>query len=91
MPYKFNIFTNKFDIVNTATSTTNFADNEIPTGSGTTFTLAHTPNPSTSLSLYRGGALQEQGGGNDYTISGNTITLAVALVSGEILLANYRY
>lgn len=61
---------------------------EVPTGSGTTFTLAHTPIAGT-LRLYRGGARQESG--SDYTLAGNTITLANALSSGEVLLADYDY
>jgi len=62
---------------------------EIPTGSGTTFTLAHTP--ASTISLYRGGARQRAGVGNDYTLSGATITLAVALETGELLECDYNY
>ncbi len=68
----------------------NFADNEVPTGSGSSFTLANTPVLG-SLHLYRGGAHQQPGMGNDYLISGDTITLNFALASGEVLLADYRY
>lgn len=63
---------------------------EVPTGSGTTFTLAHTPLSGT-LQLFRGGARQQAGAGKDYTISGVTITLATSLASSEVLLADYEY
>ena len=61
---------------------------EIPSGSGTTFTLAHTPTANT-LRLFRGGARQQLTG--DYTLVGDQITLSVALQNGEILLADYQY
>lgn len=63
---------------------------EIPAGSGTSFTLAHVPVAGT-VRLYRGGARQQVGIGKDYTISGTNITLAVALVVGEILIADYTF
>jgi hypothetical protein len=56
---------------------------------GTTLTLANTPVAG-SVKLYRGGARQQAGIGKDYTISGATITLLTAAVSGEVLLADYR-
>lgn len=58
--------------------------------SGTSGTLANTPT-SGSLALYRGGTRQQEGIGNDYTISGAVITLAVAASAGEIFLADYSY
>ncbi len=71
----------------------NFVDKEIPSGaingSNTTFTLANTP-VSGSEHLYLNGVLQESGAGNDYTISGVTITMATAPLSGEKLRASYR-
>lgn len=65
---------------------------ETPTDSGDhlNFTLAHTPIAG-SLKLYRGGARQQLGVGKDYTLSGGTITLVVALATVEILLADYAY
>lgn len=63
---------------------------ETPTGSGTSFLLAHTPQSGT-LRLYRGGARQQAGMGNDYTLTGATITLAVTPEPAEILLADYSY
>lgn len=55
-----------------------------------TLVLAHTPIAGT-VRLYRGGARQNLGAGNDYTISGATITLIIAAVSGETIVADYAY
>lgn len=75
----------------------NFADAEIPTGTinGTnpTFTLAHADTSTgTSLVLTRNGVVQ-QTGGNDYTLSGSTITFTTSSIpqTGDILQAWYRY
>jgi hypothetical protein len=77
----------------TGLSSSNFVDKEIPSGSingsNTTFTLANTPVAG-SEHLYLNGVLQESGGGNDYTISGATITMTTAPLSGEKLRASYR-
>lgn len=71
-----------------------FADGETPggviDGTNVTFTLANAPNPPLSLILSRGGMVQQQGVGDDYTLSGNTITFVVAPSSGP-LIAWYRY
>ncbi len=61
---------------------------EIPTGSGTVFTLAHTPIAGT-LRVYRGGARQRLG--DDYTIATNNLTLSISLAVGEILVVDYNY
>lgn len=97
MGYKFNVFTGTFDIVGSGGggTTPNFSDNETPAGSvdgiNTVFVLAHAPNPAISLMLEFQGQLQYQGIGLDYTLVGNTITMAIAPVSGSILRAWYRY
>jgi hypothetical protein len=71
-----------------------FVDKATPTGaingSNTSFSLAQTPTAG-SEHLYRNGLLQESGGGNDYTISGATITMLSAPVTGDRLLVSYRY
>lgn len=71
----------------------NFVDKEIPTGSingsNTAFTLANTP-VSGSEHVYLNGVLQESGAGNDYTISGNSITFTTAPLTGEKLRVSYR-
>src|SRR4029077_21225026 len=60
---------------------TGFVDRETPTGSvngsNVTFTLANTPIAG-SEHVYLNGLLQEPGAGNDYTISGATITYLTA-------------
>lgn len=61
---------------------TDFVWNETPAGtingSNATFTLANTPaNSSTALLLMLNGDVLDAGAGNDYTISGLTITMLV--------------
>lgn len=67
-------------------------DNETLThaGSGTSLTLAGTPSPAASLKLFRNGVFLRQGVGKDYTISGATITLTIAIVADEWFVAFYR-
>jgi len=71
----------------------NFVDKEIPSGSingsNTAFTLANTPVAG-SEHVYLNGVLQESGAGNDYTISGASITMLTAPLTGEKLRASYR-
>jgi hypothetical protein len=70
----------------------NFVFNEAPTGSingsNTTFTLANTPTSST-ISLYQNGIRLKPGAGNDYTVSGATITMITAPMTGDYLSADY--
>ncbi len=69
-----------------------FVFNETPSGSvngsNTSFSLANTPVAGT-VSVYRNGQLQLSGAGNDYTISGATITYEYAPVTGEIIRVSY--
>jgi hypothetical protein len=58
-------------------------------GANTTYTLANTPISNTEM-LYVNGLLQEPGAGNDYTISGATITMLSAPITGDRLRANYQ-
>ena len=66
---------------------------ETPTGtingSNKVFTLANTPTTD-SLQLYLNGAFQT-GGGEDYTIAGDTITFINAPLTGSVLKAFYNY
>lgn len=68
--------------------------NETPSGAingaNVTFTLAHAPVAGT-LRLYQNGLRLAEGVGNDYTLSGATITMAIAPVTGDRLLADYVY
>jgi hypothetical protein len=67
---------------------------ETPTGSvngvNTTFTLANTPIAGTE-EVFLNGILQEPGAGNDYTISGATITYLSAPLTGDRLRVNYIF
>jgi len=80
-----------------ATTPPNFSDEEVPAGTpnGTlaSFTLAHTPNPSTSLKVYHNGLRMQQGTSADYTLSGNTITFLAGAIpeTGAVLVADYRF
>jgi len=68
-------------------------DGETPSGamngSNVTFTLAHTPSPGSSLQLFLNGLRLSAGAGNDYTLSGATITMANAPAEGGALIADY--
>ncbi|HYL76351.1 MAG TPA: hypothetical protein VEU96_19220 [Bryobacteraceae bacterium] len=70
-----------------------FVDNEVPggavNGANTIFTLANTPNPPSSVALYRNGLLLRQS--VDYTLSANSVTIQAGTPqSGDMLLASYR-
>jgi hypothetical protein len=71
----------------------NFANNEIVSGSGTNWTLAHSPSPTASLMLFW--SLPGFGGilllpPTDYTLEGNAVTTTHSLRAGA-LHAFYRY
>lgn len=80
-------------IASAGLSQSNFVDKEVPSGaingSNTSYTLANTPIAG-SEHVYINGALAESGAGNDYTISGATITMLYALATGEKLRVTYR-
>jgi hypothetical protein len=79
--------------VSSGLSSANFVDKEIPTGSingaNTAFTLANTPVAG-SEHVFINGILQESGAGNDYTISGSSITMLTAPLTGEKIRVSYR-
>lgn len=62
---------------------------EIPSGSGTAFTLAHTPLSNAAVLLFVNGLFLRQG--TDYTITGTSITLTDSLVAGQTIDASYIY
>jgi hypothetical protein len=72
--------------------TTNFIRNETPSGtinsSNTTFTLANTPVAG-SEALYWNAVRMFPGAGNDYTISGGTITTLFTPDTGDRLAVDY--
>lgn len=74
-------------------SSSNFVENEVPSGSingsNADFTIANTPVAG-SERVYLNGMRCFGGSGNDYTISGTTITMATAPLSGERLIVDYR-
>jgi len=51
-------------------------------------TLSNTP-VANSLQLFLNGILQQEGSGNDYELSGTTITFSTAPESGDIVIAHY--
>ena len=69
-----------------------FVTRETPSGSvngtNTSFALANTPVAG-SESVFLNGILQEPGSGNDYTISGSTITYLTAPVTGDRIRVSY--
>src|SRR5215472_96282 len=69
-----------------------FVVRETPTGSvngvNTSFTLANTPIAGTEQ-VFLNGLLQEPGAGNDYTISGATITYLTAPLTNDRLRVSY--
>lgn len=84
------------DITIDVAASSSFADSETPSGTvngvNDTFTLANTPTAGT-VRLYVNGMRQNVGAGNDYTISGGTITFESASIpeTGDVILADYRY
>ncbi len=79
----------------TGLSASNFVDNEVPAGTingaNATFTLANTPVAGTEH-LFKNGLRQTSGAGNDYTISGLTITFLSGNIpqTGDALICDYR-
>lgn len=74
-------------------TSSNFVDRETPSGSvngsNVTFTLANTPTAG-SEHVFVNGLLMDVGAGNDYTISGATITMLTAPLTGEKIRVSYR-
>ena len=71
-----------------------YMDGDLPAGivdgSNTSFTLSDTPDPATSLALYRNGMLQKTG--QDYILTGATVQFVTSDTPqpGDTLLASYR-
>ncbi len=72
---------------------TNFVNAEVPSGSingsNADFTIANTPTSGT-LAVYLNGLRQRSGAGNDYTLTGTTITFTTAPISGDYIEVDYR-
>lgn len=60
-------------------------------GVNTVFTLTKNPKPLNSLLLFLNGVKLREGAGNDYTLSGKTITFESGMIpeTGDLLIANY--
>ncbi len=84
--------TSRSNIIQVLEDGTLFVSDETPTGSidgaNTSFTLAGSPNPATSLEVFFNGQLQALS--DDYSLSGTTLTLVVAIPTGTTLRVNYR-
>lgn len=75
-------------LVDSGGTTGTFVDNEVVSGSGTSWTLSGTPI-SGSQHIYANGQRLTPGAGNDYTISGAVITTTNSFSAGQ-LLADFR-
>jgi len=58
-------------------------------GVNAVFVMASAPNPAGTENVFLNGILQEPGAGNDYTISGLTITFATAPPTGSKIKVTY--
>lgn len=56
-------------------------------GSNVTYTLSETPHSNACVDVYLNGLILRQG--TDYSLSGSTITMTTAPVSGSDLYAKY--
>lgn len=56
-------------------------------GSNTSYTLGVSPNPTGSEQIIQNGLILNPGSGNDYTISGATVTFLTAPATGDIVQA----
>jgi hypothetical protein len=59
-------------------------------GSNVTFTTSATPEASNGVILFEDGSALAQGGGLDYVVSGNTLTLGAPCVPGQYLWVVYN-
>ena len=66
--------------------------NELPTvtDGNANVTLANTPSSGTER-VYLNGQRVTPGATNDYTISGTTVTFAIALETNDVVLVDYKY
>ncbi|MDO8335837.1 MAG: hypothetical protein Q7T74_03605, partial [Candidatus Saccharibacteria bacterium] len=80
--------------INTKLTAANYVVRETPSGlmngSNTAYTLAHTPTAGDEM-VFLNGVLQNAGAGNDYTITGATITMLTAPLADDLILVTYIY
>lgn len=90
---QFNESTGKWEPVSLASGSV-FVDNEEPVGIKNSinkvFTIAHLPAPPSSIQLFVGGVLMQQGASNDYTVDNQTITMNVAPSANDSMVVFYR-
>lgn len=72
-----------------ATATEQRDDFDSTTGTG--LVLTQTPVAGALVLVFKNGQLLRSGGGNDYTLAGTALTLAVALVSTDVVSVVYKY
>lgn len=60
-----------------------------PDGSNTVFNLSQAPIGDTFLSVYVNGILQNEGAGNDYTLTALQVTFTYAPAVGDVIIAKY--
>lgn len=84
---------NELSVISAIADGTYFVHNINPTGAingvNTSFTLPSNPNPDSSLELRLNGVVQRSGSGNDFTLSGTTVTMTFAPGIGDTLTASY--
>jgi hypothetical protein len=68
-----------------------YVDEELLQSPNQTLTLAHVPNPASSLQLVGWGLHLSNGSENDYILSGNSITLLIKKEPWDQFHASYRY
>ena len=74
-----------------------FKSNEVPSGvidgANAIFILVNTPVSNNSVTIQLNGLKMKQGAGNDYTISGVTVTFEVGQIPqlGDNILADYTH
>lgn len=73
----------------TGAATTQGAPTGTINGANTTFTLSPTPTVAGNVVCYLNGVMQQQGAGNDYTISSATITYLTAPPTGTKLICTW--
>ncbi len=76
---------------NLVSNITHFVDDEVLKSSDQNLTLAHAPNPPSSLQLKWSGMYLSNGPENDYVLSGNSIYLLSKKEPWEELHASYRW
>ena len=85
-------------IISLPVASQNFVDGEVPTGKingiNTKFTLAYTPNPVTSIAVYRNGIRQRKCPACNYTVNAASAIIFNACCipqPGDVILVDYRW